>query len=214
MIGTRLLYSGAFIGLAFILVLVSALRLAQPTVLSPNLSSSLMTPSAVPASDIQTAQQRSLHIINQYLPHPGILPDHPLYWLKMVRDKAQLVITREQHFRFELLLLYADKRLGAGEKLINKQQSHLGVATISKAEKYLLQAGELLAQKPDKSKQHIEQLALTLDRHQQLITVLVDLVSESDKQTLQEAIILNKTVYETQVKPFLAQSTDSSLQAP
>jgi len=78
--------------------------------------------------------------VDYYLPYPGILPDHPLYWLKMVRDRVQLWLTTDQLAKAEKLLLYADKRLGAGWALIEGNKVDLGVTTLTKAEKYLERA--------------------------------------------------------------------------
>lgn len=78
--------------------------------------------------------------VDYYLPYPGILPDHPLYWLKMVRDRIGLIITTNPQVKAEKLLLYADKRLGAAWALIDGNKLNLGVSTLSKAEKYLEQA--------------------------------------------------------------------------
>src|SRR3989304_3402352 len=75
-----------------------------------------------------------------YLPYPGILPDHPLYWLKMVRDRVQLVVTTNNLGKAERLLQYADKRLGAAWALIDGNKKPLGMTTLTKAEKYLGQA--------------------------------------------------------------------------
>lgn len=75
-----------------------------------------------------------------YLPYPGILPDHPLYWLKMVRDRVGLWTTVGETAKAEKLLLYADKRLGAAWALIEGNKVPLGVSTLTKGEKYLEQA--------------------------------------------------------------------------
>jgi len=78
--------------------------------------------------------------VDYYLPYPGILPDHPLYWLKMVRDRIILITVVNPDAKAEKLLLYADKRLGAAWALIDGNKQTLGVSTLTKAEKYLEQA--------------------------------------------------------------------------
>lgn len=78
--------------------------------------------------------------VDYYLPYPGILPDHPLYWLKMIRDRVQLLLTTEPLVKAKKLLLYADKRLGAGWALIEGNKVDLGITTLTKAEKYLERA--------------------------------------------------------------------------
>jgi len=78
--------------------------------------------------------------VDYYLPYPGILPDHPLYWLKMVRDRVQLLLITDPLTKAKKLLLYADKRLGAGWALVEGNKIDLGVTTLTKAEKYLERA--------------------------------------------------------------------------
>lgn len=82
--------------------------------------------------------------IKYYLPYPGILPDHPLYALKMIRDRIWLWLTTNSYKKAQVLLLFADKRLGAAKVLIEGNKIALGVTTLEKAEKYLEQvAGQL-----------------------------------------------------------------------
>lgn len=96
---------------------------------------------AVEATEAAEEQQPAVATrVDYYLPYPGILPDHPLYWLKMIRDRVRLWLTREPLARAERLLLYADKRLGAGWALIDGEKVDLGVTTLTKAEKYLERA--------------------------------------------------------------------------
>lgn len=102
--------------------------------------------------------------VDYYLPYPGILPDHPLYWLKMVRDRVGLVLTTGETAKAEKLLLYADKRLGAAWALIEGNKVTLGASTLTKAEKYLEEAwnkGKNLPLQPKLSKavkKHLEVL--------------------------------------------------------
>src|SRR3989344_3654978 len=108
--------------------------------------------------------------VDYYLPYPGILPDHPLYWLKMVRDRVGLVLTTAETAKAEKLLLYADKRLGAAWALIDGNKVPLGVSTLTKAEKYLEQAAQVRDSFTDKAKldkaiqKHLEVLPLLQDK--------------------------------------------------
>lgn len=75
-----------------------------------------------------------------YLVYPGTLPDHPLYKLKMLRDQIWLGVTTDRIKKTELLLLFADKRIGAGEVLVNGNKIDLGLSTLTKGEKYFERA--------------------------------------------------------------------------
>lgn len=78
--------------------------------------------------------------VDYYLAYPGILPDQPLYKLKMVRDRIRLMMVKKSPQKAALLLLYADKRVGAGVALIEGGQKGLGITTIQKGVKYYEQA--------------------------------------------------------------------------
>lgn len=78
--------------------------------------------------------------IEYYLPYHGILPNHPLWSLKALRDKVWFSLTRDPIKKAQLLLLFSDKRLGMAGQLIKDGEGNLGVATAIKAEHYLKDA--------------------------------------------------------------------------
>ncbi len=75
--------------------------------------------------------------IEYYLPYPGILPDSPIYKVKMVRDRVVLWLTFGEQKKAEKELLYANKRIGAAVALADGGKKELAVSTATKAEKYL-----------------------------------------------------------------------------
>lgn len=76
------------------------------------------------------------------LPYPGMLPDNPLYSLKMLRDRIVLFLIADPVKRAEFNLLQADKRLQAGVYLWREEpeKTELAISTISKGENYFEQA--------------------------------------------------------------------------
>jgi len=78
--------------------------------------------------------------VQYYLPYPGILPDSSLYKLKAIRDRLVLLMVTNPEAKAKKQLLYADKRIGAAEALIQGGKSVLGTSTATKAEKYLEQS--------------------------------------------------------------------------
>lgn len=78
--------------------------------------------------------------VDYFLAYPGILPDHFLYPVKMARDRIWLWLTFNPLKKAELMLLLADKRLGAGKALIEGNKTELGISTLTKGEKYLERA--------------------------------------------------------------------------
>jgi hypothetical protein len=70
------------------------------------------------------------------LPYPGLLPDHPLYFIKMIRDRIQLWFTVNAEAKTKLLLHYADKRIASALVLAENGKNGLAVNTAMKASLY------------------------------------------------------------------------------
>lgn len=137
MIAAKILFPVAFICLAFFLLILSALKISQPEIINSqtNYSFSSSLPRKIYEASCSSLPKEEIPL------YPGILPNHPLYFAKMIRDKAILSLTRNPQKKVNLFLQYADKRLTAGQVLIYQGEYDLGVSTITKAEKYLQKAG-------------------------------------------------------------------------
>ncbi len=115
-----------------LLITVLVLYFARLFVVAPVFAvSSNAPPAAVPLTTPS---------IDYALPYPGMLPDSPFYFLKVARDRIMLWIIRDPIQRSFYGLLLADKRLAAGQVLINTGKTSLGVTTVSEAEVYFRQA--------------------------------------------------------------------------
>jgi len=81
-------------------------------------------------------------IVEYTLPYPGILPDNPLYFLKMIRDRIVGILISDPLKKAEFNLLAADKRLNSGIFLFEKGKDKysLAISTISKGENYFEEA--------------------------------------------------------------------------
>ncbi len=83
--------------------------------------------------------QASVFAAKDYnLPYPGILPNHPLYTVKVIRDRFLEFFTRDQVAKSELYLLYADKRINMAKMLSDQSEWALAEEMASKSQKYLL----------------------------------------------------------------------------
>lgn len=80
------------------------------------------------------------HKIDYQLPYPGLLPDNPLYFLKMIRDRIVGFLISDSLKKTEFNLLQSEKRTNAGLYLSRKGEFQLAETTISKGENYLDQA--------------------------------------------------------------------------
>lgn len=59
------------------------------------------------------------------LPAVHILPDNPLYFLKTLKEKAQLLVTRNASGQADLILGFAQKRLAEALKVAEKGKVHI-----------------------------------------------------------------------------------------
>lgn len=179
---------------SFSLIFVSALQVAKSQVQAQigvdesNTEITEVTDATEEASMVEAPEDEE---VDYYLPYPGILPDHPLYWLKMARDRIMLMVSRQPASKFERLLLYADKRLGAAKALIEGGKAQLGVTTTTKAEKYMEQAVEefLKAKENGQTTPEVEtRLNKAILKHQQVLTSLLEKTPDSAKGGVEQAI--------------------------
>jgi hypothetical protein len=140
--------------------------------------------------------------VDYYLAYPGILPDHFLYSIKMVRDRVLLFFTNEPLKKAELLLLFADKRLGAGQALIEGGKAELGVSTLTKAEKYLERAIEQAKVAKNAGKDttaFYEKLRGATLKHQEVLEGVEQKVPEQAKPVIEELKKYSRAGYESVV---------------
>src|SRR3990167_8950559 len=93
-------------------------------------------------------------IIDYDLAFPGILPDHPLYKLKILRDKISAGLISDPLKKINFYLLQTDKGILATAMLVDKNKTDLASETALKAEhNYTLLTYQLyrLSRKPDEA---------------------------------------------------------------
>lgn len=79
-------------------------------------------------------------VVEYALPYPGMLPDHPLYSIKALRDRIMDFLIVDPARKVEFSILQADKRLAMGKALLEKGNAQLAEAVVSKGEKYMHRA--------------------------------------------------------------------------
>lgn len=104
----------------------------------------LITPVVVYFLEFPTKVAATQEKVIYDLPYPGILPDHPLYFLKAIRDRLIDWGTRDHLKKAQLYLLYSDKRVAMAQSLVKKGKNALAFSTFSKGEKYFLKIPQLL----------------------------------------------------------------------
>jgi len=132
--------------------------------------------------------------VDYYLSYPGILPDHPLYWLKMIRDRVQLWLTTKPLAKAEKLLLYADKRLGAGWALIEGNKVELGVTTLTKGEKYLERAmiETTRFEEGGDEMRFKEKLGKAVMKHEEVLLLLEEKLGDEHKGVMEQMLEMIK----------------------
>ena len=123
-------------------------------------------------------------------PYVGLLPDHPLYLLKVSRDRILLFFTRDPEKKVHLNLLFSDKRLVMGQLLWEKGNIELSVTTLGKGEKYLLSAAVDLAAL--KKQENLppglsDKMELAAKKHEE---VIMKLINSSDDEVKRQGLNL------------------------
>lgn len=125
--------------------------------------------------------ERETVSVEYVLPYPGILPDHFLWPLKAIRDRIWLFLTTDPAKKADLLLLFADKRIGAAKALVEGRKFELGVSTATKAEKYLERAAaqeKVARERGVDTGPFLEKLASATLKHRELLEEIYTKVPE------------------------------------
>lgn len=84
------------------------------------------------ASD-EASPSVSIQSVEYVLPYPGMLPDHPLYFLKSIRDRIIEVLISDPVNKAEFYILQADKKLNMGVSLSGQGKTELADSTFDTA---------------------------------------------------------------------------------
>lgn len=129
--------------------------------------------------------------VEYVLPYPGILPGHPLFFLKSLRDRLVEFFISDPLKKAEYHLLLADKWLNSGLFLLEQGKTDLAERAFAKGEKYLEDAlGEAeKAQKAGKDTSALmSKLSLATLKHQEVLTEVLGKIPEPAKKGLQNAL--------------------------
>ncbi|MBI3385845.1 hypothetical protein HY031_02040 [Candidatus Gottesmanbacteria bacterium] len=137
--------------------------------------------------------------VDYALPYPGILPDNPLYFLKAIRDRILDFLIVDPAKKAEFYVLQADKRLGMGAVLFEQGKAQLSEDTVSKGEKYLVQALGSAQSLKNSGKEIpgylLDRLTKSAAKHEEILKELVAKATGKDLVSFQESLILlQKTI--------------------
>lgn len=148
-------------------------------------------------------------VIDYPLVYPGeVLPGHPLWGLKALRDRLWLVATTDNTKKAELLLLLADKRLSAAQRLMEMGDNTNALLSLVKAEHYLKAANDQRLKSPEvKSNESLlERLAHSSLKHREVLVNAKYILPEEAVADIVLAENLAIEVYETSKSSMLKKS--------
>lgn len=126
------------------------------------------------------------------LPYPGLLPDHPLYFLKAARDRMLDILTFDSLKKAQLYLLYSDKRAYSAKFLAEKGRNDLAITALSKAEKYALKIPPLFKKSKNKSKKEfLEKVKTSNLKHKEIIENLLKELPQGYQARITEILKIN-----------------------
>ena len=115
------------------------------------------------------------------LPYPGLLPDSPIYFLRIIRDRVVDFLISDSLKKSEFDLLQADKRLNAGIYLFNKGKLPMSISTISKAENYFMEALQKIKEAKRQGMETTETTNRLINSSKKHLEVLKSLKAKSPK---------------------------------
>lgn len=128
-------------------------------------------------------------IINYNMAFPGMLPDHPLYKLKILRDRIIAALISDPQKKIDFYLLQTDKGILASAMLAEKKSFELAESTALKAENnYTLLTQQLgrLNKKPDTS--FFTKLETAAAKHQEILRKIIKEVPKENKKTFEQVL--------------------------
>ena len=157
--------------------------------------SAKITPTTMPTLvPTQAPEETKVEKIEYTLPYPGILPDHPLYVLKNIRDKIMDFLIRDPLKRIEFNILMADKRLNMGIILSDQSKHEKAGSIITEAEQFMNYALAEGKKAKDQGREVrsdiIKKLEHSLAKHKEVINELLQKGPESVKKGYEKAVAI------------------------
>lgn len=138
-----------------------------------------------PAPDLSEEKQATSPAFIKYnLAYPGILPDHPLHKLKVLRDKISAVLISDPRKKIDFYLLQADKGILASAMLVDKGKVDLAAETALKAEHYYTLITQELYKLPTRPQEDLYKKLKTASlKHREVLSSLTKRVPKEKRKT-------------------------------
>jgi len=133
--------------------------------------------------------------VDYQLPYPGILPDHPLYTFKKLRDWLLITFNRHPLKKAELYLLFSDKKIGMSDLLLEKRKLELAVDILVESQSDILKSASILPSLTQKSMLPAglpDKIELATKKHKEIINAdFKDLTDLKKQENVNRALLFN-----------------------
>lgn len=154
----------------------------------------LIPPSNSFAQESASSSSKKQSTSSSYqLAYPGILPDHPLYKLKVLRDKIIPMLISNPVQKIDFYLLQTDKGITATSMLVEKGEIDLAKETGLKTENnYTILTYIVKSNKWDISGNEYEKLYKAAGKHQEVLRSIISSVPEKHKKIFQTILYFSE----------------------
>lgn len=143
-----------------------------------------------PTPDAQLNQQKT---IKYELAYPGILPDHPLYKLKVLRDRISVSLMSEPQRKINYYLLQTDKGVLATAMLVDYGKADLAQTTALKAEhNYTILVNEVKKTLKKPEPDVFQKLKTASSKHQEVLNSIIKRVPAEKQKTFKTVLDFSK----------------------
>ncbi len=162
--------------LAIVFLCVSAVSAANaaPAGVSPGKSAVVKKESVnltpTPVTETPGVEEKK-EVVDYTLPYPGILTDHPLYFLKNLRDQIMERLISDPSKKAEFAILQSDKFLAMAMRFIDQGKWQGANQTLESAERFMEKAAAVVGSATGNTiPNHIyEQLRLSSLKHEEVL---------------------------------------------
>lgn len=138
-------------------------------------------------SDVMTEQKEEY-----LLPYPGILPDHPLYFLKALRDRILEALIVDPLRKSEFYLLQADKRLNMAIFAGNRGAAAQVAQSVTSAEQFMERTVQGLVAFKNAGSQvpasTVDRLEKSLVKHAEVLDELIANAAQTERTLFESAL--------------------------
>jgi hypothetical protein len=130
-------------------------------------------------------------ITQEELIEPGLLPDHPLYFLKTLSENIQTLLTFGEANRVNQHMMLAEKRLAEAQALIAQGETELAEKATNRYQEQSTHAFTFAQQAKEKGQDSDEVMAKIAEntlRHQAVLSRVYEQVPEEAKPAIEQAM--------------------------